>query len=205
MEDKGERITRCFLALTFSKEDLAYPTALSSQMMEKLGRGCVKWVAPENLHLTIYFFGGLNKGRLMQARRAIERLAGAWDAVPVSWGGLGAFPSSRKAQVIWVGLNDLENRLTPLIDDTQARLRDFGFGPPDKPFRAHLTLGRVRRGEKLDGAALEGSQGGLTPAPGPFMIRSMQLFRSILRPQGPLYTTLVEAPSRGNEPPDEGE
>lgn len=199
------RKTRCFLALTFDSKDLAPPVDLLDRLRTGLGGRTVKWVDPANLHLTLYFFGGLNRGRLVQAKRAVEDLSGEWSPVPVAWHDLGCFPSRRRVQVIWLGLRDEGGMLSKLAERVHARLQQCGFPPPDKPFRGHLTLGRVRRGSRLAWDDVDRALGGLTAASAPFTIRSMQLFESSLRPQGPLYTPLVKAPCRGDEAPSKGD
>jgi 2'-5' RNA ligase len=178
---------------------------LLHRLRTALGDRKVKWVDPDNLHITVYFFGGLNRGRLVQARRIVEDLSGTWDPVPFSWKDIGCFPSQRRAQVIWLGLDDPGERLAKLARKVHGRLQEAGFPPPDKPFRAHLTLGRVRRRERVDWDDVVEATGGLTPDPAPLTIRSMQLFQSILRPQGPIYSPLVKAPCRGDEAPSKGE
>jgi len=86
--------------------------------------------------------------------------------------------------------------MSKLARFARGEVRSAGFPRPDKPFRAHLTLGRVRRGYKLSWDEVLGAAGGLTLDNPPFIIRSMRLFQSELRPQGPRYTALVTAPSR---------
>jgi 2'-5' RNA ligase len=199
------RKARCFLALTFSREDLAPAVDLIQRLRSGLGDRKVKWVSPDNLHLTLYFFGDLNRGRLIQAKRVVESLSGAWEPVPVAWDIVGCFPSRRRVQVIWLGLRDSGESLSKLSRKAHGRLQEADFPPPDKPFRAHLTLGRVRRGEKVHWEDLEEASGGLTVDAPPFTIRSMQLFQSTLRPQGPLYTPLVKAPCHGDEAPSKGD
>lgn len=202
--DQDRSTTRCFLALTFREADLAAAVERLDGMRGAVGGGRVKWIAPENLHLTLYFFGDLDARALARARRAVAGLGGAWDPVEVSWGDVGCFPSARRAQVIWLGLREKGGGLTGFAGWVHRRLRDAGFPEPDKPFRPHLTLGRVRRGDDVSWDEIRVGAGLTVDGP-PFIIRSMRLFQSELRPQGPLYTALVSAPSRGGDPPIKGD
>jgi 2'-5' RNA ligase len=199
------RQARCFLAYSISSGDLAPAVACLDRLRDALGDREVRWVDPSNLHMTVYFFGDLNRGRLIQARRVVEGLREEWDPVALRWGEPGCFPSSRRVQVIWLGVRDEEERLSDVARWVHDALRAADFPPPDKPFRAHLTLGRVRRGARVSWDAVRAALGGLTASSQPLTIRSLRLFQSVLRPQGPLYSELVHAPARGGEPYPEGE
>jgi 2'-5' RNA ligase len=190
---------RCFLALAFQEEDLAPVRTVQAALMERVGSARVKWVEPANLHLTLYFFGSLVEEELARARAVVQELAGRWEPIPAAWGELGVFPSRGRIQVIWLGFRQGGEAMRRLAGEVHARLRRAGFPPPDKPFRPHLTLGRVRRGQRVRWEELEGGGRGLTlEGPQPIM-RSMVLYQSVLRPQGPLYKPLIEAPARGGE------
>ncbi|MYD05003.1 MAG: RNA 2',3'-cyclic phosphodiesterase [Acidimicrobiia bacterium] len=99
-------------------------------------------VPPEKLHITLRFIGSAD-------RIGIERIMAALSTVsPGSGfsyriGGLGAFPKPRKATVAWAGLEDRGelSRLAGIADEAAAAA---GFGYEERPFRAHLTLARIR-------------------------------------------------------------
>ncbi|MBM3288445.1 MAG: RNA 2',3'-cyclic phosphodiesterase [Candidatus Eisenbacteria bacterium] len=146
--------------------------------------------------MTVRFFGDLDRKQLDRARAAVRDLAGQWVAPDLSLGQVGAFPSARRPQVVWLGVEDAAGHLRALADLADRTIRIAGFGPADKPFVGHLTLARVRRGARP--ADLEELTRGLTPPSGPLTIRSITLFKSDLRPEGPIYTPLeAAAPGAG--------
>lgn len=187
--------TRAFAALT-----------IPDSVRDRLGAFCgglrgrppgteLKWVRAENLHITVRFFGDLDRKALEKARGAIRSLDLAWDPPGLLVGALGAFPSPRRPQVYWIGIEDPTGGLAGLAAAADLAIRRAGFGPADKPFVAHLTLARTGRG--LRGPDLVDLVAGLTPPDGPLTISSITLYKSDLRPEGPLYTPLEIARPRG--------
>jgi 2'-5' RNA ligase len=185
--------TRTFLALTLPAEAHAAAAALQASLRGRVAPRAVKWVAPANLHMTLRFFGDLEPAALAHVRELVQSLASSWTAVETGWAGLGAFPSPRRAQVLWLGLEDRAGALRALAAEVERRLVGGGFGRADKRFAAHVTLGRVRRGERVAWEALSER---LTIPEAPFSIVEMVLFKSTLTPAGPEYTPIEIAGAR---------
>ena len=143
----------------------------------------VRWVRSQNLHLTLRFLGNVDVDRLDAVAAAI-RLAGSdVGAVRLALNEVGAFPRVDRARVIWVGLiGDLE-RLSRLQQSIEGSLEEEGFEREARPFRPHLTIGRVRS-----------EQASLADLPGlpqtEFELDSLSLIRSDLAPGGARYTSL---------------
>lgn len=187
-------MTRSFLALTLPPPAIAGVAATIDALREQIGSGDVKWVVPENVHITLRFFGDLAPDRLAQVSALAQSFDATFDAFPTAWRTLGVFPSASRVQVIWLGLADDDGRLETFAREVDSRLRAAGFGAADKPFRAHATLGRVRRGRRVRWTDL--ADGLTTPAEA-FSIRAAVLFKSTLTGTGPIYTPLVTAAARG--------
>jgi RNA 2',3'-cyclic 3'-phosphodiesterase len=198
----GERV-RSFVAFTIPAETRTAIGDLSRAMREKPGAEGLRFVRPEILHLTVRFFGDLDRKQLEKARQAVHNLHRAWAPPAISIGSIGAFPNPRRPQVLWVGVDDPAEELAELAAVTDRAIRLVGFGPPDKPFVGHMTLARVARGRHVpDVAALTA---GLTPPQGPLKIESITLFRSDLRgAEGPLYTPIEVAHPRADEGQGQG-
>ncbi|MDE0709326.1 MAG: RNA 2',3'-cyclic phosphodiesterase [bacterium] len=100
-------------------------------------------VPPEKFHVTLRFVGSVD-------RVGQERIMGALDTAdlglsfPYRIGGLGAFPRPRKATVGWAGLEGDGGRLSVLASVVDEAVASAGFGLEERPFRAHLTLARIR-------------------------------------------------------------
>lgn len=172
---------------------------------EEIGRFCeaarrspeaagLRWVRPETLHMTVRFFGDLDRKALGKAEQAIQSLDRAWSPPQLALGKIGAFPSLRRANVVWLGIEDPQGELRALAAEADLAIRHVGFGRADKPFVGHLTLARAPRGAAAPDLAAWAP--GLTEPQGPLRITAITLFRSDLRPQGPLYTPLASASPR---------
>jgi 2'-5' RNA ligase len=105
-------------------------------------------------------------------------------------GPIGAFPNLNRPRVVWVGLAEGEEAVSAVARAVNDALGRAGFGEPEKPFRPHLTLARVREGarglEALQGAALP-------PPPQASLLDRICVMKSELHPAGARYTALTEA------------
>ncbi len=189
---------RSFAALTIDDEAKRAVGRYCASLRGRPGGDDLKWVRPEIIHVTVRFFGALDRKQLEKARRAVAGLDGAWDPPRLSFGAIGAFPSRHRPQVVWLGIEDPDGGLAALAAAADRAIRVVGFGPADKPFVAHLTLARVGRG--LSSPDLDELTSGLTPPRGALTIPSITLFRSDLRREGPLYTPLEIARPRSVPP-----
>ncbi len=185
--------TRAFLALELPAEAARLAAGVLSARASATGGSEVKWVRPENLHITLRFFGNLDPARLEAASAFVRGLDGQFAPIATAWAGLGAFPSERRVQVIWLGLADADRRLKALAREVNQGLVRGGFGRADKPFKAHITIGRVRRGRRV---SWEQVSERLTIPDGAFSIATIALIKSTLTPQGPVYTPLATACAR---------
>jgi len=185
---------RIFLAIETT--DAVKPLILST--LESL-RGshtesAVRWVPAANIHLTMAFLGDTPPERIPALDHMLAEVAFQTTAFPIQVGGLGVFPNIQKPRVIWLGVTERAGALTAFHARVWEGLRALGWEPGEKPFRAHLTLGRVRREaapsdlERL-GAALRIPR----TTHGTMTAGSITAFRSDLTPQGPVHTRLGAA------------
>ena len=155
----------------------------------------VRWVAVNNIHLTLKFLGDSSPHSLEKLTARIEPAARSVSPFPIQVTGLGAFPNPRRPRVIWVGLQ-APPALAELQKAIEAQAAAVGFSLDARGFSPHLTLGRVQqsaRGEEVAriSSALAQTQVGLL---GEFNAKCVSLFRSDLRPGGAVYTHLAEFP-----------
>ncbi len=165
--------------------------ALATEI-ERLGaraRG-VGWVAPENLHLTLKFLGGVEPARLERVAEVLAPAAAVAAPFELALRGLGAFPSSARPRVVWAGVQTGGDAVAALAARVEAALSPLDFPREDRPFSAHVTLGRVRepRGDPALTAALVA---GAATDFGRFQVERMALMRSDLSPRGARYTALA--------------
>lgn len=109
------------------------------------------WVRPEKLHLTMKFLGEVNEEAVETLARAAGAVAVNHRPLDLTLGGIGAFPNFRRARVVWMGVAS-EPRLELLHHDLEVACGEAGFEVEGRPFRPHITLGRVRAPLTLDRA-----------------------------------------------------
>jgi 2'-5' RNA ligase len=100
---------------------------------------------PDQIHLTLRFLGDLTQPEVALVTEAASAAARATRPFSISMGGMGAFPNSRRPNVIWVGVDSGRDELQALHRRLETELVKQGFGREAKPFTAHLTLARVKQ------------------------------------------------------------
>ncbi len=169
--------------------------ATAAHLRRSAGRASddVRWVVPENVHLTLQFLGAVPEPRVEAVSDAVRAAAAASRPLALEVQGAGGFPNARRPRVVWVGIQGDVATLGALVQDLGRRLAPLGFAPEARPFSPHLTLGRARdaRGAPgLGGALAEAAQGdGVAWRAG-----ELVLFESHLSPKGPRYEAIVRAP-----------
>ncbi len=151
----------------------------------------VKWVRPEGLHLTVKFLGEVAEDRLSAVADTLAPAAAGTGILTFGCTGLGAFPSFARPNVLWAGLA-AETALELLVDRVERGCADLGFPLEGHPHRPHVTLGRVRRGERLPSSAaalLEAEQ-----VVGNFTAERLVLYRSHPGAGGSRFESLFTFP-----------
>jgi 2'-5' RNA ligase len=190
-------ILRSFVAVEIPAEIQSALASSSAPLQKALPKPLVRWVAPQNVHLTLKFLGDVSSANLQRLAEALKVEAVAHEIFTISVGGLGAFPNPRRARVIWIGL-DAPAALLTLLRGVEAVTSRLGFASEERPFSPHLTIGRV--GQDVSGIelqrirnALEGTSIG---ALGTFRVDAVQIFKSDLQPGGSVYTHLYTLPMK---------
>ncbi len=146
----------------------------------------VKWVKPEQMHLTLAFLGEVSEQFIEQTKAQLEPVANNIKPFACQIEGLGAFPGASRARVLWAGMRDGEKEIKELQKEVVRALTQIGYVPEKRPFSPHLTLGRLREPADVSFIASIPFQSSLFPVTG------VILFRSVLKPEGPEYTVLKE-------------
>jgi len=172
--------------------------ALQTELKRAAGRaaGEVRWTAPEAVHLTLQFLGGVPEERGPAVEAAVRAAAAASAPLHLTVSGTGAFPSVRRARVVWAGVGGDVGPLAELVAALGRALAPLGFTPEARPFSPHLTLGRAREQRGVAGLAAALGHAGEGP-PAPWRAGEVVLFRSHLSPQGSRYEVLARAPLGG--------
>lgn len=167
--------------------------ALQAALRAAGGGTKIRWVEGTNLHVTIAFLGQVAVDRADALRAAFERPFG-YVPFEARLGGLGAFPESGPARVIWAGFDAGGSGMTSLHEHIYRRLRPLGFEPDDRAYSPHITLGRVK---EIDGRGTRAVRQALAAAPplgATFRVEVATLFNSRTQPSGARYEPLLRVP-----------
>lgn len=151
----------------------------------------VRWVKVTNIHLTIIFLGYVDEDKIDDIKEKVNLVVKRFSIFKTRLNGIGVFPNWRKPRVIWIGLGEEIERLSNLREELQTGLKVLGFKPEKRPFAPHLTIGRfkglVDRDEELKSILdrYHDLSGDLQ------YLNELVLFKSDLKPDGPIYTKMA--------------
>ncbi|MBW2147327.1 MAG: RNA 2',3'-cyclic phosphodiesterase [Deltaproteobacteria bacterium] len=186
---------RAFLAAEIDEEMIH---SLAMVQADLISHGAsVRWVKPENIHLTLHFFGNIREEEVEDICREMCRVSSAIKPMTVQIEGLGAFPSLNNPKVIWAGITDAEGRLVDMQGAVARELARMGYKVETRPFHPHLTLGRLRSAAGKSGLREALKQGKIKNF-GDWNVKGITLFRSDLKPSGAQYTRLRVIPLHGD-------
>jgi len=185
---------RAFIAIELPEKMRKQLSHLQSIVKKNTGIDA-RWVDPYGIHLTLKFLGNVTSPQIEEIKGLLAQAVSGIAPLHLAMNGLGVFPSLTRIQVIWVGLTGdtaILSQLQKRVEDNMSRL---GFTPEERAFTPHLTLARVRDrvppeqqqklGQLITGGKLEEST--------PFEVKSINLMRSQLTPQGAIYSKLYTA------------
>ncbi len=152
----------------------------------------VRWASPDKIHLTLKFFGNIEESQIDSIMSSIEEPVRGTQPFQIRVRGTGAFPNPKNPRVLWIGLTEGKETLGHLQKELESSLEKLGFQPEDRPFSPHLTLGRVKSG-RGKGALTAKIEKYREEEFGEFQVERVILFKSDLKPSGPIYTALREA------------
>lgn len=147
-----------------------------------------RWAKPANVHLTLKFLGEIEDENLTGLKETLDVVCRHHEQFEIVPRGIGAFPSTNKARIVWAGVDEGTDALLALAEDLEGSLRVLGFEGEKRKFKPHITLGRSRN---RPGTLPEETES--VTAPG-FSARRVELVESSLGADGATYSTLSEHP-----------
>lgn len=197
---------RAFLAVELD-EDLRKRIALVQQdLKQRVSREAsrdvrISWVQPASIHLTIKFLGDTDDQLVDPLQEAMQQAVKGHRPIYIPLDRLGTFPRVHQPRVLWIGASQQweqaedAKRLADLHRAVEDCCVAFHFAPEGRPLSPHLTLARVKEGDRYVGQALAKS-GAMdrSLSLGALAIESVVLMKSELRPTGSLYTKLWAIP-----------
>lgn len=152
----------------------------------------LKWVRPASIHLTLQFLGDVARGQVPEIESTLARAVAGQGSFCLRARHIGVFPGMRRPRVLWLGLDGQIDQLLKIQQRLGAQLNCIGFPPEKRPFKGHLTLGRVK--SRIDPRLLQTALSAVDAESQPFTVETICLFQSDLKPTGAVYTRLAEYP-----------
>ena len=169
------------------------------RLQEKLKRevsGRISWTRPEGWHLTLKFFGDVSMEDVEKISSAVQNRVASGLSLNLKLEKLGVFPDARRPRVLWCGTAGDVSQLSVLQKQLDTDFDALGFPNEDRPFRAHVTLARMKDPRGVTGLGEALAKHGAFAA-GEFICRELILFQSQLTPRGAIYTRLAVFPLNG--------
>jgi 2'-5' RNA ligase len=182
---------RTFIAVDIGKTIRDRAVALQEKLAET--GTAVKWVGPENLHITLLFLGEVDDREVPAICRVVAEQTQKHAPFRLSIERVGCFPNARRPRILWIGVGEGTQELCLLHDSLEPPLLELGcYRREERKYTPHITLGRVKSDRPADELAASltkhaGWQGGEITA-GEVLVMSSEL-----TPQGPIYTVLSRA------------
>ncbi len=189
MPDTDKNI-RAFLAIV-PPEDILQAISRLQEKMKREITGRISWTKSQGQHLTLKFFGDISTEDVKNICVAVKNRIVLGSPLNLKIEKLGIFPDFRKPRVIWCSVTGDGEKLSVLQKQLDSDFASIGFPKEDRPFRAHLTLGRIKDTHGLSGISEALNKHNVFAA-GVFDCKELVLFQSKLLPQGAVYTKLAE-------------
>jgi 2'-5' RNA ligase len=185
---KMPELIRSFIAFDIDNPEILKQLAEAQEKLMRSGAD-LKPVDPVNIHVTMRFLGDIQPSMIDRIHREMEQTVFRPFSVEIR--GVGAFPSVRNARVVWAGIKEGADQLRDIFNQVEPRLRDLGLRPDSKGFSPHITIARVRSGRNKDRLAQCVSELA-DHSFGTLRADRLRLKKSVLTPEGPVYSTLKE-------------
>lgn len=190
MSGIADMYLRCFIAIEIP-EPVKKNISEFIDILRKYNAD-IRWITPENLHLTLKFLGSTPEVLLPKIRESLINIVLSHEPFYIKIYTTGVFPNRRHPRVIWIGVEDsgILKKLKKDIDDSLVLL---GYLKEDKEFTPHLTLGRVRSQKRIADLVKE-LDNFREKDFGSVNVESIKLMKSELKPKGAEHSCLHEIP-----------
>lgn len=180
-------LTRTFIAVDFDNPMIVERAVETQRILSEAG-AVMKPVEPQNLHITIWFFGELDRGRLELVLDEAKKVR--FKPFKVEVKGVGYFPGGNRVNVIWLGIVDPDGGFKTIFDQLVERLGGKGFKYDERGFKPHLTIARVKYvkdKQRLLNTLREMRETRF----GEQLIDKLKVKKSVLTGRGPIYSDLL--------------
>jgi len=187
----GEEI-RSFIAVEINEPEILDNLRRLGTTLTDTGAN-LRLVEVKNLHITLRFLGNVSYSLIDEVNGVLDKIA--FQPFEVVLKGVGAFPSMRRVNVVWVGIEQGSTELLHVVSQLEPKLRGIGFKPDRRGFVPHITVARVKSGRNRD--VLANTVANVSGMEfGGFGVDAIKLKKSVLTPKGPMYSTIHEVSAR---------
>ena len=179
---------RIFIAIDINKNRAL--TRLVESYKLALKDEKIRWVEPANIHLTLAFLGETDEDQVSKAGKIMREAANNYESFEITFNGTDVFRDISQPRVIWLGI-EAPQSLYDLREVICEALKEEGLYRDKKPFRPHLTLGRMKYIANKNVLADILKSSGSYDLPSQ-TVNELILYESILKPDGPVYRLLRE-------------
>lgn len=152
----------------------------------------IKWVDPQNYHVTLKFFGNIDEAKMVNSiSKIVEENISSMKPVTFSCEGIGCFPQWQRPKVIWAGLRGEKEGLIGLQKNLEVAFEKLDFPKEDRDFKMHLTLARIKSLPKERGW-LKNLEVASAQKFGEIVVDHVTLYKSQLTKEGPVYTAVKD-------------
>ncbi|MBI3834253.1 MAG: RNA 2',3'-cyclic phosphodiesterase [Planctomycetes bacterium] len=167
--------------------------AAIATLVDRLKKRCagVRWISATQWHLTVKFLGEVPDGDVDAVCAAVASVARASDPFGLQTHDCGCFPPRGGVRIVWAGVEDVGGRLLRCVEAVENEIDQLGFAREQRPFAAHVTVGRVKE---------DSSRGRIREAVKNDKLQTIEqevtelvVMSSVLRPTGSEYSVVSRA------------
>ena len=182
-----DKTIRTFIAIEL---DASIQKALQNIQDQLKKAQCeVKWVKPENIHVTLKFLGDISSDQVELIEQILERTLAPFRSFPMEITHVGAFPKIENPHIIWVGTNPQQHTVKDMALFLEKQLEMAGFKKEDRDFAPHITIGRLKLSTNKPALVKAIKSVAIAP-PLLQLVQKITLFKSTLSSQGSIYEAL---------------
>jgi 2'-5' RNA ligase len=200
MTDSSSEDVRLFIACEVPEDVKMAVGGLIDDLRSRSGTA-VRWIRPEGVHVTLKFLGEVPSKKLPSIKIAMQEAVVRHSPFNLEFSNIGTFGGREGLRIMWIGIAGDVLRLEALVRDVNLALAVVGFEPERRPFRPHLTLGRVRdEVGTRQRAEIEVAVGKTTVPTSAWRTSQVSLMRSRLTRTGAVYDVIATFPLRVFQP-----
>jgi len=187
---------RLFVAIELSDEARTAVARCQSKLARQDNDSRVRWTPSQNVHLTIRFLGEVPEAEVVSVSQAVESSTNAVPPFSMRIDNVGCFPTRGKVRIVWVGIEENSGAMARLAAKTESEIVAAGFPPESRPYRPHVTIGRVK--DDRSGGDLRRVIGSCAFDGVEQTVDRVVVMASQLSPGGPTYLVVSTHPLGGN-------